>query len=272
MRTWCIAAAVLTLSFLSYVASAGQFGGQGYYTSYPPQKGVDTPHLKTPQDTTLIAPEGPREAQLVCLQQAPVRRLVLCDIITWDVCGNIDGEPGNTTDWRASVKHVNSNKYSRLVSPIIYLEKGVARFHWTPTHVGVHEVRVWRHQNSLMPDLTTPDVMTFMVIVHDTVAKCSVTQASNFRGELQRIMWAQASFTNEKQAIYGLEGKESKRTTVVEDIDPYEYRPRDSNLQQNLRRPPVLPSTNDLMLNGFREVKKEFDYCELIKATSKVLN
>ena len=258
---------VLVLSAL--VASAAQIAGQGFDTSFPAQHGVEMPHLKTPQDTRLVAPEGPREAQLVCLQKAPVRRLVLCDIITWDVCGNLDGQDGNHTDWRASVRHVNTNKYSRLVSPTIYLEKGVARFHWTPTAVGVHEVRVWRHESSVMPELLTPNVMTYLVVIHDTVAKCSITHSNLLQGQLQRIMWAMASFTNERQGIPFLEELKSKPTTVVEDVTPYAYTKEDATLQQNKRRAPITPA-GSLTLNGFGEVKQEFDYCELIKATTNI--
>jgi hypothetical protein len=246
---------------------AGQISGIGYPSAVPPMLGVQTPHLKTPRDTRIIAPKGPREAQLVCVEQAPVRRVVVCDIITWDVCGNLDGMNGNQTDWRVGVQEIATSRYSRLVSPVAYLQRGVARFYFTPVTVGVHRVQVWRDPKSKMLPLNTPPVMRQLVIVHDSLAKCTPVPGSGLLNQLRTVLWAAASFRNEMTAPAFNQKRVGYPTEVISDTSRQYASPSVAQFQQSTRRPSLNPTTPVGL--GTLDSGEDFNYCDLVRMSVK---
>ena len=163
--------------------------------------------------------------------------------------------------------HVNSQKVSRLVSPVSFLQEGVARFHFTPVEVGVHRVTVWRHRNSDLPELVTPDVMTYLVIAHETLVKCTKQKTNSMIGQLKQILWSEASFRNEVTAPHGASQHTSKPTSVITDFSD-EYSTTFAMSQVTTRRPSVAPIVPEDL--GAPSSNTMFNYCDLLKSNERV--
>lgn len=257
--------AVVVAALLAVCTSASQVGDVGFDTSFPPISGEAPPQLATPFDTTLIAQHVPREAQLQCVQEAPIFRVVTCDIKTWDACGNVFGRRGNESDWQFTVQHATSNKFSRLVSPITFLVSGVARFYFTPVEIGVHIVTVKRRATSKMPSLNTGNSIQQLVIIHDTTARCTQGTVAQTHPQLRTLLWAQATHSNENAPIVGVSGI-SKNTHIVVDRDTV-YAGKAGELQQSVRRGPLPPESLGPLGPQLPQDNNNFYYCDVIQRT-----
>ena len=230
--------AFLLLLLLLYVQAA-TIGDVGFDFKYPTIQ-YDNPQHETPVDTRSIAPRGVREAQLSCFEESHVNRVVLCDIVTWDVCGNIDDTfvAGNVTNWLVEVRHAHTGRVLKLVSPVVWHKRGSSRFYFTPTEVGAHRVTVTRKFSSHLAPLTTSAVMTQLVLVHNTVASCS-NKMSEIHSILRTSLWTYSSWLNERNKQYAATNPSQSTKIVLDSADVFGGSQR--YLQQNLRRPSIQP-------------------------------
>lgn len=224
---------------------------------------ADAPWDETPFDTTLISTRAPREARLQCQEMAPLFRTVTCDIITYDNCGNLYGRPGNVSDWMPSAVHVISGTESTLVSAVTYLQPAVARFHFTPALVGVYEVRVGRSASTRLPALFTALPLTQLVVVHNTISRCTQATVVNTQHILSQLVWSQSRASNDRRRVVGLEGL-SAPTSVVTDFD-WIYPKPDDEVQTAVRRAPLQPRVLTKLGAPLPEDDANYKYCDVIQ-------
>lgn len=263
MRLLPAALLLLTLLAAAICTDARRVNGVGYDADFPPNRNVPMPHLRSPTDTKLIAERYPREAQLACVEEAPVFRVVTCDILTWDGCGNVYGRYGNETLWKVEVRHGVTGAPARLTSPIIHLEEGVFRFYFTPTEIGAFVVKAWRDPRLKLQTLTTPETMEQIVVVHDTVAKCTSASLANTHAQLRQLLWTQVSISNELQPVVGVDGISKETHVVVDTTDAYAR--ADAMLQQTVRRRAVVPVALSTLGEIPREDNNNFNLCDVIQ-------
>jgi hypothetical protein len=211
--------AVLLALACSTVDGRSHINGVGYDLQRPPLESPAHPYKGRIENTELVAPKGIREARLECDRTSHINRIVMCEIHTFDLCGNDEGENGNHTQWTYRVESVTAHQTSSLVAPIVWVRTGVARFYFTPIHKGLHNVNVWRArgQSSLDPLATAP-AMKQVVEVHESIVTCTDYLMNAPPRPTQYFLWAQSSRDNERRAIYGIEPATSDRTNVFADI------------------------------------------------------
>ena len=191
--------------------------GFGYNTARPPLDAEAHPYKGRVEDTATVAPPGVREARLVCDPVGPLYRIITCEIHTFDLCGNPEGEAGNITQWTTRVESMTARQTNAHVAPIIWIARGIARFYFTPTVTGQHVVTVRRGVSLPNQPLNTPALMVFPVMVHESIVTCTGYRMEQPPRATQAFLWAQSSRDNERAPIYGLEPSTSDRTFVFGD-------------------------------------------------------
>jgi hypothetical protein len=212
------AVTILVIACAVSLCHSARVNGVGYNTARPPLSAPAYPYKGRAEDTTTISPKSVREARLVCDQTAHINRIVTCEIHTFDLCGNPTGRTGNITQWRTQVESVRRRKANLLVSPVVWISKGVARFYFTPIATGVHVVTVKRVLSLPLEPLRTSTIMTNAVTVHDSIVSCTQFNFNQPPRATQSFLWAQAARGNSRTPVYGIEASTSDRTRVFADV------------------------------------------------------
>lgn len=256
--------AALLLAISVQLATPTVVKGVGYDITIPPVQ-FSPPYLETPFDTTLVSHRVPKEARLSCQESIPLYRTAVCDITTYDDCGNLYGRAGNITDWVVTVQNKVTHHYNEHVSPVMFLRPAVARFYFTATELSVYEVVVTRQSISKLPSLLTPLPMRQLVVVHNTVSRCSPATVVNTQQQLQRVIWARSSFTNElpPRGIPGLQGL-SKPTSIVVD-KAWIYPQPDNVVQTRVRRNPLEPQVLQKITDPLPASDSNYNYCDVVQ-------
>lgn len=244
------------------MVAASTVDGVGYETSIPPIQ-TAAPYPPTPFDTTTVATPAQREASLACQESVPLYRTASCDITTWDDCGNLFGDGNNISGWVVSVTNAATGTVSDHVSPIVNMETGVARFYFTALELGVYTVSVQRNDSSSLPSLRTPTPMTVLVVVSNTISKCTAKTVLHTQGKLAETMWAAASFNNEHRSVPGLEGL-SRPTSVVVDREWIYPSPTDE-VQTTVRRTPLQPRVLTTLEERLPDSDSHYKFCDVIQ-------
>lgn len=241
---------ILTVTTFSRFASATYVNGIGYNLMRPkmgiPQQAHQVQY--PPEDTSVVATRKIKEAALICDSIAPVLRAVQCEIHTYDECGNPFGYDFNMTQgWDIAVEELESpGSFSRLVSPIIWLENGVGRFYWTPLRRGLHKVYLTRKSKVYNKGFTQSDLLVpggvgpsagFVVWVRDNLVKGSTAPLGDVNQAVQRMLWTQASRNAEPAAF----PPSMPATLSFEDKEHRFDDRRYGQVQQGVRRPAVQP-------------------------------
>lgn len=225
----------------------------------------DRPYVDIPTDTTAVSEKVQREAVLSCMEESPVFRACNCDILTWDSCGNVYGQSGQEADWVVTVTHMTKGDVSRLVSPIMFLRDGVARFYFTPTAIGPYNVSVARKVTSTLPSLYTGTNLSNLVMVHDVTATCSHRTLNNMLSLNQDLLWAHSQFLNERTKQPAV-SQYSIATNI--NIDHYTiYSPEDATLQQDIRREAIQPYAPKSIIPRQPEDDNNMKMCDMVKHT-----
>jgi hypothetical protein len=271
MRQQLLVLCAIVVALLATSASATRVRGVGFNMDRAPLT-LEQPHATSGIDTTGIAPPGFREAQLVCDATSPVLRVATCEIHTFDLCGNIDGDiDGNTTNtWEVSVDAVIGGRRSVLVSPIAHARTGVARFYFTPIVVGLHLVKVWRRSDkTAMASLQTAKTMTEYVKVHDSLMNCMDHKLSEMPRIVQQHYWAQASFFNERVPITGIEPATSPSTFTNVDTQSTHTGANIGKLQQKTGRAATQPFVPDAIGALPTEDNNHFKFCDYVQRSAQ---
>uniref|UniRef100_A0A7S1M320 Uncharacterized protein n=1 Tax=Neobodo designis TaxID=312471 RepID=A0A7S1M320_NEODS len=220
MRSFALVVALVALAWNAPGTDAiGRVNGVGYNVRRPSLDSPAHPYKGRIENTEVIAPKGIREARLECDRTGHVNRIIMCEIHTFDLCGNEEGEQGNQTQWTYRVESVTGQDTSALVAPIVWVKTGVARFYFTPIHKGLYNVNVWRARGQVsLPLLTTPPQMKQLVEVHESIITCTNYLINGPPRPTQTFLWAQSSRDNERKPIYGIEPATSDKTNVFADI------------------------------------------------------
>jgi hypothetical protein len=245
--------------------SAVRLDGVGYNTARPPMDSPAYPYKDRVEDTVSIAPPGIREARLICDSKGHVDRIITCEIHTFDICGNPDGESGNTTQWITHVESIASQRSSALIAPILWLRRGVARFYWTPVSIGVHVVTVSQASSLAFAPLTTKAPMAFPVTVHESRIDCTGFLLNGPPRPTQQLLWAQGARSNSRRAIYGMEPQTSDRTFIFADSLRAWGAGRGSGLGTPTGRNPVQPFAAPDLGDMPRVDNSAFRFCEYLQ-------
>ena len=209
--TWmlCLALAWTSLSGAHGAITIGPHGtmvnGVGYPTHLPVEQAAKLT-LDTPVNTQTAIPQqylGIREAKLSCDPVGPVNRVVNCEIRTFDLCGNLYGQEYNVSSWLRAVQHTTKGVYSKHVSKVVYVSKGLAKFYFTPWESGFYKVFVWRRVPNKFGSLRTENLMSMNVVAHDVTVRCSPA-LSTIQPTLRHVMWSQAASTTLSHDIAGI--------------------------------------------------------------------
>lgn len=254
---------------LAYIVTSGTHAstvnGVGYEVTIPAVQ-TPPPYTPTPYDTTPISIPSQREARLACQEAVPLYRTATCDITTWDDCGNLYESGTNISDWVVTVTNSMTTTVSMHVSPVIFLTLGVARFYFTALELGVYSVSVTRKVGSTLPTLRTPLPMTNLVVVSNTISRCSTSTVVNMQPKLATTLWAASSFNNEQRTIPGLEGL-SKPTSVVVDYS-WIYPTPDATVQTRIRRAPLQPKVLQTLQDQLASSDSNYKYCDVIRQSN----
>lgn len=253
---------VAASSLLIASSTATTVNGVGYEVTIPAVQ-TSPPYTPTPYDTTPIVVPSQREARLACQESVPLYRTAMCDITTWDDCGNLYGDSTNISDWVVTVTNKLTNSVSVHVSPIISLHLGVARFYFTALELGVYAVSVTRTANSTLPTLRTNTPMVVLVVVSNTISRCTQQTVLAMQPQLATTMWTASSFNNERRTIPGLYGL-SKPTSVVVDTT-WIYPTPDATVQTKIRRAPLEPKVLSKIQNQLPDGGNNYKYCDVIQ-------
>jgi hypothetical protein len=254
--------AALLVAWLVASTDASTVNGVGYEVSIPPVQ-TTPPYMPTPYDTTPIVVPSQREARLACQESVPLYRTATCDITTWDDCGNLYGDGTNISDWVVTVTNQVTGSVSLHVSPIISLKLGVARFYFTALELGVYSVSVVRSVSSTLPSLRTNTPMVVLVVVSNSISRCTTQTVLAMQAQLSTTSWAASSFSNEYRTIPGLSGL-SKPTSVVVDT-AWIYPTPDDVVQTRIRRAPLAPKVLTKLQSQLPADGNNFKYCDVIQ-------
>lgn len=256
------------LSLLATTGSAKTIANVGYNFAQPPLDPLPPPYQLTETDTTLVAKKGLREARLRCSERGNVGRVVLCDILTFDECGNVDGMPGNTTQWTYAVNSLSSPKVTvRLNAPVVYRSKGVYRFYFTPSTAGVYLVTVWQDRlrlPSTTPTLRTGATMRAYVSVHDLLVRCTPFMDTMSR-ERQQVWWSQASFNNERRDIAGKRGPSLPTHTFEHRLGQYDNGVNGILQTKGLGRAPNIPRATQALTLLHAADNAHVQFCDMFR-------
>ncbi len=242
-------------------ASGTIYRGVGYDTLLP-NVDLPPPYLPTPEDTSSVAQRAIFESRLTCVERTALYRATYCDINTFDSCGNRFGLEGNITMWKISVVNKVTQRASRLVSPVVHVASGVARFYFTPVELGVYEVLVERRaQPNGTAELLSTMPMKRLVVIHNTVAPCS-TPVAGMHPQLQNVLWSVSSFMNEAPAF--LPGRQDlpRRTNIVADGGRV-FDEADGTSELGIRRETIPARPYGIV--GSQPVDSNVQYCDVIQ-------
>lgn len=267
MRAVAVATLAALVAALSSVTALGAvFEDAGFSTLLEPEY-RPRPYVDIPTDTSAVSEKVQREAVLSCSETSPVFRACNCDILTWDNCGNIFGKEGQQADWVVSVTNAMTGEVSRLVSPVMFLREGVARFYFTPSTIGHYTVSVSRSPTSTLPSLMTGPDLSAVVIVHDVTATCSDRTLGVMLPQFQDLLWAHSQFLNEQRRA----GPEMDQYAVATNINIDRYgvynAALDGQLQQEVRRPAIQPYAPDLVIPRQPVEDNNMHMCDMIRRT-----
>jgi hypothetical protein len=224
-------------------AAATLVGGVTYDLQRTAQVPSRQPHQVTTAeiDTTVIAPSGFREAVLRCDRTGAVNRVIDCDILTYDVCGNLYGVSENVTAWSVTVVAVASGATSAHVSPVVWKERGVARFFFTPLVVGPHQVTITRVPADLqaLRNAASGQSSTALVVVHDSTLRWTPQPIGAAVASTQRMQWASGYWAGSPFTTTGLPPV-TPTHTWGDPSHSFEWAGA-NELQQAYRRVPVQP-------------------------------
>lgn len=204
-------------------------------------------HIDFPQvDTSTVARAAVREAAVVCDPIVPVQRIVNCELHLFDECGNPYGHDFNVThNWNVVVQELdygNRNLSPNLISPTVWLQKGVGRFYFTPIRRGLHRVALTRRAWPYAADLQHTFKLGqnnggFTVKVHGVMAKGLSHNLGETNAAVRQMLWAAASANAEPRQY-----PPSMPPTFTYEDKRHQFDDRRyGNLQENVRRPPIQP-------------------------------
>lgn len=258
-----LALLVVALSSSACVEGA-QYRGVGFDTQYAPVYDDELrPWAPQPMNTTQVAEHVMREAVLSCMEDSPVQRAVICDILSWDSCGNIYGTGAEDKDWVVTSTNLVSGVVARLQSPVYHLRDGVSRFYFTPLEVGVYEIVVQRIPSSTLPDLYTNMTMVAHSVVHDMIADCSNRRMSDTLGQFQDTLWAESAYLNGLGRNAGMPSSSIQTSIVNDKFDIYDVT-TDKQFQSQVRRQPIQQFKRDYSLTRLPADDNNQRYCDLI--------
>jgi len=264
--------AVLLLATLAVVSTtitshAAQYRGVGFDTNYVPVQDVDLrPWMDQPMNTTQVSEHVQREAVLSCMEESPVQRAVICDIMSWDSCGNIYGTGEEDKDWLVVATNQVTGVVARLQSPVFHLKDGVSRFYFTPLDIGIYEIVVTRSPASVLPELFTNMTMISHTVIHDLVADCSNRRMSETLGQFQDTLWAESAYLNDRAKNAGMPSYSLPTDIIADKLNNYNQAV-DGGLQSDVRREPILQYQRDYRIKLLPSDDNHQMYCDMIRRT-----